>query len=385
VYVADTQNYLIREIAQASPGPATTEVEQPVDAQPPFEYFAKDPASVIPRLSAESLGIGPGFPWPLNPQNQAHEVTGVFGEARGAPGGIALHHLHSGLDVRGNMGEAVLSVLDEKVSSPLPAWGFGGANEGVRIGLMSYIHIRVGRDAKSRIQSDQRFRPRFDEPPGAPTAIRLKRGTRFRVGDFLGTLNQLYHVHMNLGPWNAQANPIILPLVGFKDTVPPVIEPRGLEVASSTGVLLTEKRDGRLVLNGDVDILLTAYDRADGNAAGRKLGLYRIGYQLLNEDGTPLEGFEQPLVNVEFNRMPPGDEATFAAFAQGSGVSAYGTPTKFRYIITNRVRDGEARDGFLRTSLIPPGKYVIKVFAEDFAGNRATGKEAELPVIIVAS
>ncbi|HVF90956.1 MAG TPA: NHL repeat-containing protein [Blastocatellia bacterium] len=386
VYVTDTQNYLIRQIAQAAPGSAATSEEgQVIDSQPPFDNLPKDSDSMIPRLSAESLGIRPNFPWPLNPQNQAHEVTGVFGEARGAPGGIALHHVHSGLDVRGNMGEAVVSVLDEKVSSPLPAWGFSGANEGVRIGVMSYIHIRVGRDVRSQVQAGGRFRPRLDYPAGVLTGIRLKRGTRFRVGDFIGTLNQLYHVHMNLGPWNAQANPIILPLTGFEDTVAPVIEPRGIEVASSAGALLSGKRDGRLLVSGDVDILVTAYDRTDGNTAARKLGIYRIGYQLLNEDGSPLPGFEEPLINMEFNRMPPGDEATFVIFAQGSGVSAYGTPTKFKYIITNRVRDGVARDSFLRTSLIPPGKYVIKVFAEDFAGNRAAGKEAELPIIIPAS
>ena len=35
---------------------------------------------------------------------------------------------------------------EEKVSSPLANWGFGGLNEGVRAGLLTYIHLRVGRD-----------------------------------------------------------------------------------------------------------------------------------------------------------------------------------------------------------------------------------------------
>ncbi|HYP25363.1 MAG TPA: NHL repeat-containing protein [Blastocatellia bacterium] len=386
VYVTDTQNYLVRQIAQASPASVTTSEAEPVIFhQPPTDNpdnSAEDPDPIVPLLSAESLGIGATFPWPLNPQDQAHEVTGVFGEARGAPGGVALHHLHSGLDVRGNMGESVVSVLDEKVSSPVPAWGLESTNEGIRIGVMSYIHIRVGRDVKSQVRPGERFRPAYDSASGALSAIRVRRGTRFRVGDFIGTLNRLYHVHMNLGPWNAQANPIFIPFVGFKDTVAPVIEPRGIEVADASGNVLTEKRDGRLLVRGDVDIVVTAYDRVDGNAAGRKLGLYRAGYQLLKEDGTPLRGYEQPLVNMEFNRMPGGDEATFVTFARGSGVSAYGTPTKFKYIITNRVRDGEAREGSLQTPRIPSGRYLIKVFAEDFAGNRAVGEETELAVII---
>jgi hypothetical protein len=63
-------------------------------------------------------------------------------------------------------------------------------------------------------------------------------------------------------------------------------------------------------------------------------------------------------------------------------VSAYGTPTKFRYVVTNRVRDGLARDGVLRTGAIAPGNYVIRIEATDYAGNRVEGKSAELPVVV---
>jgi hypothetical protein len=96
--------------------------------------------------------------------------------------------------------------------------------------------------------------------------------------------------------------------------------------------------------------VVTAYDLVDGNNKSRKLGLYRLGYQLLNEDGSPVQGFEQPLINIEFNRLPADDAAVRKVYAEGSGVSAYGTPTKFKYIVTNRVRDGVARQGLLRTS-----------------------------------
>ena len=92
------------------------------------------------------------------------------------------------------------------------------------------------------------------------------------------------------------------------------------------------------------------------------------------------KGFEQPLVNIEFNRVPPEDSSVFKVYGSGSGVSAYGTPTKFRYIITNRVRNGEARYGLLRSSSLAPGNYVIKVIAEDYAGNRASGASTELAV-----
>jgi hypothetical protein len=134
------------------------------------------------------------------------------------------------------------------------------------------------------------------------------------------------------------------------------------------------------VISGDVAILVTAYDLVDGNAAGRKLGLYRVGYQLLDGTGSPVKGFEQPLINIEFNRLGVDPTSVFKAYAVGSGVSAYGTPTNFRYIVTNRVRDGEAVEGFLRTTQLADGDYVIKVIAEDFSGNRASGPSTELAV-----
>jgi hypothetical protein len=294
---------------------------------------------------------------------------------------VALHHLHSGLDIRGNVGDPVLSVVDEKVSSPIPAWDYDGSSEGIHVGLMSYIHIRVGRDKEDQIQDPARFKNRVDES-GAVIGIRVRRGVRFRVGAFLGTLNNLYHVHMNLGPWNGQANPIQFPFTKLTDTTPPVVERDGIEAVSSTGEPLKQVRDGRVMLSGDVDILVTAYDKVDGNASRRKLGLYRLGYQLLTDAGGVVKGFEEPVINIDFERMPPDDESVFVAYAEGSGVSAYSGVTRFKYIVTNRVRDGEARDGVLRTSALAPGNYRVRIIAEDYAGNRATGDTTELRVAV---
>ncbi|MCI0488211.1 MAG: SMP-30/gluconolactonase/LRE family protein [Blastocatellia bacterium] len=383
LYVADRRNHSIRKISpapQASNGSATTQEPGPF-VQPSNENTSAASDSIIPRISADLPGIDQNFPWPLNPQGRQREVTGVMGEARGAPDGTALDHLHSGIDIRGNFGEAALSVFDEKVSSPVPNWDLGSLGEGIQIGLMSYIHIRVGRDMNDEVLSPDRFKPLTDEA-GKVIRVRVRRGTRFRVGDFIGTLNRLYHVHLNFGPWNAEANPLQLPFLDFKDTVAPVVEPDGIEVLDSTGRPFEQKRDGRLIIRGDVDIVVTAYDRADGNTSARKLGLYRVGYQLLKEDGTPAHGFEEPIINMQFHRMPPGNRPAFLVYAPGSGVSAYGTPTKFRYIVTNRVRDGEARDGFLRTAGLESGNYILRIIAEDFAGNRASGASAELAIAI---
>jgi len=198
-------------------------------------------------------------------------------------------------------------------------------------------------------------------------------------------LNRLNHVHLNLGPWNAQANPLALAFVGFKDEVAPTVEKIDVsraEISASSETSFDLKDGGRISVSGDVAIIVTAFDKIDGNLPGRKLGLYRVGYQLLTAAGKPATGFEQPLMNIQFNRLPPDDSSVLKAYASGSGVSAYGTPTRFRYIVTNLVRDGEARNGLLRTSDIPNGEYTLRVFAEDYVGNRALGSSTELAIRI---
>lgn len=394
LYVTDTQNYFIRRLEPAQDDKVYAPSEYLSLIKPQAENFIQPPeaneleareksslAVRIPKLDKETLGITSSFPWPLNPQNQWHEVAGVVGEVRGWFNGEARDHLHSGLDIVGKMGDPVLSVIDEKVSAPLSTWGYNDTGEGLQVGVMTYIHIRVGRNIKDEIQVSEKFKPRFDEK-GAMIGIRVRRGTRFKVGDFIGTLNRLYHVHMNLGPRGAEANAQEFPFVNFKDTVVPIIENNGIEVMPIGGQPFKEKVDGRLIISGDVAIAVTAYDQVDGNNKSRKLGLYRVGYQLLNADGSPVKGFEQPLVNIEFNRLPADDNAVKVIFAEGSGVSAYGTPTKFKYVVTNLARDGESREGVLRTSRFTPGNYLLKVLAEDYMGNRASGKSTELAITI---
>src|SRR5262249_47676715 len=118
------------------------------------------------------------------------------------------------------------------------------------------------------------------------------------------------------------------------------------------------------------------------NAPGRKLGIYKMGYQVLKGDGEPAVGFEMPIINIEFDRLPAGPESVFLAYAPCSGVSAYGTPTKFRYIVTNILKHGVACEGVLRMSSLAPGDYQVRILAEDFAGNRASGGSTELAISI---
>ncbi|HEX8746181.1 MAG TPA: NHL repeat-containing protein [Pyrinomonadaceae bacterium] len=371
LYVADSANYLVRKLSRRE---AAKESVGAQAAEPPVM------SGVLPRLSAETVGAKE-FPWPVDPQRRWHEVTATLGEVRGNYDGEARDHLHSGIDVQGAMGATVRSVYDEKVSDPLANWGFNDLGEGLRVGLMTYIHMRVGRNQQDKPFDDARFIPVTGEDQ-KPARMRIRRGTRFRVGDALGTINRMYHVHLNYGPSGAQANPLLLPFMDFKDTVSPRMERDGIRLFNQSGEQLRETRKGRLVIHGDVKIVVEAYDQVDDNAARRRLGLYKVGYQILRADGTPAPGFEEPRINIEFNRLPPAREAVRIAYWDASGITVYGSnTTRFLYVVTNIVRDGRAEEGAWRASELPAGDYILRIYGADFAGNEiSAGRDLSIAI-----
>ena len=361
--VADGANYLLRRV-----GPYVEKEKKEgvvVAAQP--DASQRD---VLPRVNVESLGSP--FPWPLDPQGQWHEVTATMGEARGSyDTDDSRHHLHRGVDVFGVYGQTVRAVREEKVTGPLANWGFGTLNEGFRAGLLVYVHLRVGRSERDEMLDPNTFIPVRDDA-GKVVRVRVRRGTRLRVGQALGTINRMYHVHMNLGPPGAELNPLALPFTGFADHFAPRINREGVQLFDESGARLKDKREGRLVLRGRVRVVVDAFDQVDGNQPRRRLGLYKLGYQLLHTDGTPAPGFEQPHVQIEFDRLPPDREAPKIAYADESGITVYGSKeTRFLYEITNTVRHGRAERGTWDTSTLPPGDYTLRILAADFAGNEA--------------
>jgi hypothetical protein len=182
----------------------------------------------------------------------------------------------------------------------------------------------------------------------------------------------MYHVHMNIGPPGGEINPLTLSPVGFTDSVAPIIEKDGIQLFDTTGARLTDKRAGRLLVTGPVRIVIDAFDRTNMNASRRRLGLYEIGYQVFKADGTPAPGFEQPRINIVFNRLPRDRKATKIAYASESGITVYGSQsTRFLYEVTNTVRDGRAAPGVWDTTQLPKGDYVLRIIAADYSGNEA--------------
>jgi len=211
----------------------------------------------------------------------------------------------------------------------------------------------------------------------------VRRGTRFAVGDPLGTVNGMAHVHLEYSPGGPHGNPLALPFAGISDSIAPRID--SVALYDSGNHPLRARRGKRLLVPrsaGALQIVVDAYDQMDDNLARRRLGLYRLGYQLLDARGKPLAGFEQPLVTQVYNRLPRNREAVKLLYAPQSGITVYGSKlTRFAYAIANTLRDGRAAPGSWKTDALAPGDYVLRIFAADFAGHAATvGRDLALTI-----
>ena len=363
--VADSGNKLVR-VVTAEDSPRGSEVNA-------------EAAKGLRPSAAEMRGQAPPR-WPYDPPDRPREIAATFGEIRGEIAEGEDAWFHNGLDIPGAYGETARFVRDETMLRPLAVDDVGGPRERVRFPALGYIHLRVGRDRSDRPFADDRFQVLRDEG-GSVTAVRVRRGAHFRAGEFVGTLNDQNHVHLIAGPpggeWNALAA-LVLP--GVKDTVAPTVE---------GGVALLDREyrsfggtggGGRVAVRGDVRVVVRAYDRMDGNAERRRLGLYRLGYQVLAADGTPAENFAEPLVTISFDTLPDDSRTAHLAYAEGSR-SGHTGPTVFAYLVTNFVRDRAAREAFWETAKLAPGDYTLRVFAEDFFGNRTT---RDVPVRVLS-
>ncbi|WP_411849727.1 gluconolaconase [Stenotrophomonas sp. LGBM10] len=314
-----------------------------------------------------------GGRWPLAPQDGWHEVVGTLGEVRGNFSGESRHHLHGGFDIRGDVGQPVLAIADAKVSSPAASWALGGQGEGLALDTLKYIHMKVGRDPRDR-PLDGRWQQLLDAD-GKLERIRVRRGTRFQAGEPLGSINRMAHVHLSVGASGFERNAVALGFAHYADTVAPRIT--AVSLLDDLEQPLVAGADGRVAVprqGPGVQIVVEAWDQVDRNLPRRRLGLYQVGYQILDAQGQPLAGYEQPRFNIVFNRMPAEDSATVVAYAPDSGITVHGSAvTRFRYLVTNTVRDGLVETGRWQADALPAGDYVIRGSARDYSGNEATG------------
>ncbi len=372
--VADSGNKLVRAIVREGDERGVELTREEVDQLRP--------------KAAEFRALGEPR-WPYDPPERTREIAATFGEVRGEVGDGADSWFHNGLDIPGAYGETARLVRAEKMLRPLSVSGVGGPRESIRFPALGYVHLRVGRTQDDRAFADDRFVLRRDGD-GKVTGVRVRRGASFRAGEAVGTLNNQNHVHLIAGPVGGEFNALAaLELPGVKDTVAPIIEKDGVRLFDHEGRELGSTADSSkkaraselpVGVCGDVRVVVRAYDQMDGNAARRRLGLYRLGYQVLTTDGRAAGNFSEPRVTISFETLPDDVRAAPVAYAEGSKSGATGE-TIFAYVVTDRVRDRAAQEDFWHTTELPPGDYTLRVFAEDFFGNRAT---RDVPVRLCA-
>jgi hypothetical protein len=143
--------------------------------------------------------------WPFDPPMTPREIAGTFGEVRGE---ILPEHdawFHNGLDVPGHYGEVARAIFSERVALPFAVDGFGGTRERVRLPLIGYIHLRLGRDANDRPFGDKRFIFRRMNRDSWP--VFESRVEHYSMQAMLWTLNRLNYVHLIAGPYSGEVMP----------------------------------------------------------------------------------------------------------------------------------------------------------------------------------
>ncbi len=345
--VADSDNRLIRQISNVKTGSAITPEQIEAFRDKPEEFRKLQP----PR-------------WPYDPPSAKRDIAGTLGELRGEikPGNDDIH-FHNGLDIAGAYGETVKFVRDEKVLKPIAAENFGTLRELLRMPTMGYIHIRLGRNSSGVPFSDPRF-VFSQDAAGKLIDVRIPRGSTFKAGEPIGTLNPMNHVHLIAGRSGSEMNALdALIFPGISDSRVPTIEKVTL-TDENWREIETKSSKGRIQLAGKTRIIIRAYDQMDGNVERRRLGIYQAGYQILRADGSPLNETQW---TIKFDRMPDPAAIPFV-YAEGSKSGATGE-TIFNYIVTNRVDGDDYREGFLDPAALGPGDFILRVFAADYFGN----------------
>ena len=356
LFVADSENQALRVFTGAEIGKTLSPEEIENSRVKPAEFR---------KLAAAR--------WSYDPPEARREIAGTLGEVRGEVIDDDQVWFHNGLDIVGGYGETARLIRTEKILRPVSAENFATLRELVRFPTLGYIHLRIGRDKDNKLFDDRRFIFSRDET-GKLDGVRVPRGARFQAGEALGTLNAMNHVHLIAGRSGAEMNALdALELPAATDKIAPVIENISL-FNENWQAIETQTTAARITISGKTRIVAKAYDRMDGNAERRRLGVFQIGYQILKDDRTPVT---DQIWSIRFDRLPE-PESIRLVYARGSKSGATGE-TVFNYIATNKVHGNVATEDFFDAAQLANGAYVIRVFAADYFGNTAS-KDLEITV-----
>ncbi len=349
------------------------------------------------RISAQQFRNQSAPRWSYNPPEKARDIAGTLGEIRGEiSGDDKPSWFHNGLDVAGAYGETARFVRSEKVLRPVSVENFATLRELIRFPALGYIHIRLGRDKDDKPFGDERFLFNSESNPittaassfsinnkrqssnnnnGKLNGVRVRRGAKFQAGEAIGTLNAMNHVHLIAGGSGMEMNALdALIFPNIYDTIAPTIE-KVLLFDENWREIETADSNQRIKLAGKTRLIVGAFDQMNGNGGNRKLGVYRLGFQILRVDKTPISDV---VWTISFERLPDAD-AVKLVYAPGSR-SGYTPQTFFNYIVSNRVDGDSAREDFFDAGQMEKGFYVLRVFAADFFQNN-TAQDINIEVV----
>ncbi|MDD5687257.1 MAG: PQQ-binding-like beta-propeller repeat protein [Elusimicrobia bacterium] len=307
----------------------------------------------INNLLSYSYPVSSINPNATSPINTQQSIWGTFGEVR-KKGNILRDHFHTGVDIAGQEGSRVYTVIDSTVGIIKER---GSINERIWIGRFEYVHINISDEIveiSKRSNAEERF---------------------INSGTFIGTTNNQNHVHLIESYNGVFINPLRQGgLSPFVDTASPTI--KTIQVVSDYDPLNDkipdefDKEDSTYIVKGKIDIIA---DCVDGITLGTSnAGIYEIGYEIFK--ATDLQNpLISEMTNIRFNRLPPNNK-TKIVYAEGTDIQS--SPHTNKYIVTNST----AGNSYFDTGELEPGKYRIYVIARDSNGNECK-KSVDIDVV----
>ena len=268
------------------------------------------------------------YPWPVEPKNQSHELTGTFCEFRDTG---TSDHFHNAVDIPKADGSPVYAIADGQVTSIVRT----GSNAYVRVGRYCYLHIT----------------PRADLQVGDAVVTEQT---------ILGTiLSGMGHIHFIDGYYNSEINPIRANggLTPYDDPWAPQIQ----YVKFYQDQTEIEFSEGKV--SGRVDIIVKVKEKNGPPSTYESRlnnGTYYLAYKILNDDADSV--VFSPSYYYRFDNKPSNSNVHNVFFKSLSSTSSH------VYIATNEVY----RNRYWDTTQFPPGDYTVMVNTFDTRQNTDT-------------
>lgn len=272
------------------------------------------------------------FPWPVEPFNASHLITGSFCEYRSTS---ANGHFHNGTDIPKADGSLVYASKSGTVTG---IDDNAGSSSYVRVNDLAYVHI-------------------------VPNPSLSIGDAVIASQTILGTIYPGQgHVHLTNGFVGSERNSL-LPnsgLTPYDDFWAPII--RFVRFYQNN----TDIQFNGTQLSGPVDIRVKIDEQSGPPGSSTSVlnnGTYKVGYKILSED-TATVVYEPPNngLRFQFDVKPSNSVVNIVYYRPLSSTTSH------VYQVTNDLTG----DNFWNTAALPTGNYVVMVFTEDTRQNSDT-------------